>query len=752
MFGYRPDKCNNRGIEFLKDRTCFLASGEILIYWHGCRLLMPEGNGPIILGMLLALAGIATSYLRLYTRDERLIQWSRWITIGLFMVVTGAMLFLYYLFITTDVSYGYVWQYTKADAPMKYRVSGTIAGIAGSLLFWIWMITIPWVIEELRSTRRSIDPDVMDWTRIAVFATITLFLYNLSIHGLFSPTEPSLLATAPEGLGLNLLLQTDLMVIHPPVVFVAYGFLVIPFAAAFGHLLSGNKDWLKLSIPWSRAGWLFLTAGIGIGGLWAYEVLGWGGYWGWDPVETASLLPWLLLTGFLHAQLMNKRKGDYPILAPLLGVFSFVLIVFATFATRAGGLWISVHTFDSANQTISVWERFKDVLESNPSIRVYLLFMVVTIVLAIWLVMRLRSMRPKKEEDRYISLEELIDDDFLMFGTVVIFILTTLVTFFILLGGTKGQLTADNFNTPLGLLALVGTLMLLVCLVWRDLGRKRVAQIAGVALIAAIVGGFLFSDNAGVAASLPILAVGLVGTIYTVGKSFNRRRVLPSLRPVAAHLIHLSVILILIGYVGSTFLKEETTIDMTEGGGSSEFGGYDFRVTNLDSGADFVYIDVEVSRNGNLISKERPGVRVIQSPFGQQQQRSEVKVVKLLGEDVYLTYNGTDMVGSERIIHLDVTTLPLMNVLWAGMYLMMFGIALRMGIEVLAKRGRSSRTGATDMQDEEPEVEEEEEEPSDEPKDEGDLLDEEDPGMETEEESLDDSYYEDLLEEELKRI
>ena len=707
---------------------------------------MASGNGLIYLSLVLALLGIATSVARLKGWDERMTDASRLISAGLFVTVTGMMLFMYYLFITTDVSYQYVWDYTMEGAELKWRVSGTIAGLAGSLLFWVWMIVIPWMIIEIRDMRKPVNAAVLDWTRIATFATIGTLLYILALYEPFGPTDPAALASAPQGQGLNALLQTDLMVIHPPVVFVAYGFMVIPFAAAFAYLMTEHKDWVKLSMFWSRAGWLFLSAGIAIGGVWAYTVLGWGGYWGWDPVETSSLLPWMLLTGFLHTQLMYKRKGDYPLLAPLLGIMSFVLVVFATFATRASGLWVSVHTFGSADTNMSPWERLSDLLESSPSIRFYIIFMIVATLLAVVLIWRLYSKR-EREEEKYFTLGEMIDDDMLMFITISIFILTTFVTFLILLGGVNG-LSADNFNTPIGILSLLGTLVLLVCLVWRDWGRKRVTQLAGVSLLVGIVAALVF-ENSLAALAMPILIVGLAGVTFKVYKSFDTKRAIPSLGLVGAHIVHLSVVLILIGYVGSTLLQEETVMGMVVDGPEREFGGYTFQVTDVDSQPESVFADVDVSKGDRSIEEARPGVVMIQG-----QVRAEVDVIHTVAEDVYLVYHNASSVGGVTTINMTFKVLPLMNVLWLGMILMWLGLVIRMVAEPLARRRRKA-TAPTASQKRRGRTIEPEDEFDDEVEDEDELDAEEEPG-DTEdgepEGERDDSYYEDLLEKELKRI
>lgn len=712
---------------------------------------MALGNGIVYLSLLLAIGGMITSLLRFLGWDRRFLLYSRFITFILFFLITGIVVYFYYIFMTSDMSYLYVWQYSSVDLEAKFKFSAVLAGLAGSLLFWVWWIIIPWFIEEVRAMGRKIDSDTLDIARMATFGVMAVLIYVLSLYDLFALTPQSALDSKPDGNGLNGLLQTDLMIIHPPVVFVAYGAMVIPFAAAFAFLLTGHKDWTRLSVFWGRFGWLMLTAGIGIGALWAYTVLGWGGYWAWDPIETSSLLPWFLLTAFLHAQLMHTRKGDYPILSPLLGILSFILVVFATFATRAAGLWASVHSYGDADLSMTPWERFMEIMDTIPSVRVYLWFMVISFIITLVIIFRVYAKKRRAaedEEERYYTLAELIEDDMLMFATIIMLVLTTIVTFFILMSGMDG-LGPEDFDRPIGFLAMIGVLLLFVCLVWRDLGRMRVAQIAGATALAAVMAALIFRDNMAVAATFPILIVGLVGAAYKTGKSFNRKRLWPSLKLVSAHLIHVSVVLIILGYIGSSYLREETILTLEVDGPAQDFEGYSFRSTDIENGPDYVWTVIEVKKGDRLVGTERPGAAYING-----QWRSEVAVLWTIQEDIYLIYSNSTSQGGINFVNISVTVLPYMNALWLGMYLMMFGIAARMFTEFMLRRKRSQREIAGD-DTEDLDVEPEEDDPDYD--EEGDYQydgedgnEEEDPT--TEDEDRDDSYYEDLLEEELKRM
>ncbi|MCK4971117.1 MAG: cytochrome c biogenesis protein CcsA [Thermoplasmata archaeon] len=676
--------------------------------------------------------------------------YSRLITLTLFFLITGIVVYYYYIFMTSDMTYYYVWQYSSVDLEAKYKFSAVLAGLAGSLLFWVWWIIIPWFIEEVRAMGRKIDSDTLDIARLATFGVMAVLIYVLSLYELFALTPQNALDSSPDGNGLNDLLTTDLMIIHPPVVFVAYGAMVIPFAAAFAYLLTGHKDWTRLSVFWGRFGWLMLTAGIGIGALWAYTVLGWGGYWAWDPIETSSLLPWFLLTAFLHAQLMYTRKGDYPILAPLLGVTSFILVVFATFATRAAGLWLSVHSYGDADLSMTPWERFTEIMDTIPSVRVYMWFMVIAFVITLIVIFRVYAKKRKdaEEEERYYTLAELIEDDMLMFATIIMLVLTTIVTFFILMSGMDG-LGPEDFDRPIGFLAMIGVLLLFVCLVWRDLGRMRVAQIAGATALAAVCAALIFRDNMAVAATFPILIVGLVGAVYKTGKSFNRKRLWPSLKLVSAHLIHVSVVLIILGYIGSSYLREETILSLEVDGASQEFEGYTFRSTDLRISPNSGWTEIEVWRGDRHISTEELSYTVSNG----EMRSSEIAVVWTIQEDIYLIQGLSDP-SAINYASVSVTILPFMNALWLGMYLMMFGIAARIFTEFMVRRKRAQKVSAeediVDLDDEPEEDDSDYDEDGDYYYDGEDEEEEED--STTEEEEHDDSYYEDLLEEELKRI
>ena len=166
------------------------------------------------------------------------------------------------------------------------------------------------------------------------------------------------------------------MIVHPPIVFISYGMIVMLYAAGMANLITGEKSWNETIKRWGRSSWIGMSLALVIGGYWAYMTLGWGGYWAWDPVETAGLLPWLSMTTLLHTSIMSRRKKDYNLLGPVLAMLTFVLVLLESFVTR-GGIWTSVHSF-IVDETGGAWSKFWFVLENDISVRGFFICLLYT--------------------------------------------------------------------------------------------------------------------------------------------------------------------------------------------------------------------------------------------------------------------------------------------------------------------------------------------------------------------------------------
>ncbi|MBI5021409.1 MAG: cytochrome c biogenesis protein CcsA [Ignavibacteriales bacterium] len=244
---------------------------------------------------------------------------------------------LYYALFTHQFQYSYVAHYSSSDLSTFYIISSFWAGQEGTFLLWALLVGVMGIVF-IRSTK-SDDPYTMS----------VVSLFNASLYLLLISKSPfELTIPAPlEGNGLNPLLQDPWMVIHPPILFVGYAATIFPFGLVVSGLIRRNyTNWNKLGLSWSLFAAVMLGAGIIIGGFWAYEVLGWGGYWGWDPVENSSLVPWLVLLALIHGILIHRAKGSLQRTNMFLALLSFILVVYATFLTRSGILAnFSVHSF-----------------------------------------------------------------------------------------------------------------------------------------------------------------------------------------------------------------------------------------------------------------------------------------------------------------------------------------------------------------------------------------------------------------------
>ena len=253
------------------------------------------------------------------------------------ILITVASAFLFYLFITYQFQYKYVYGYSSRDLPFGFLISSFWAGQEGSFLFWTLMNALLGILF-IKTSKKYEAPGMF------FFSIIQLFFLAILIKA--SPFT-TYAQTPPDGSGLNPLLQNFWMVIHPPILFIGYAAAAFPFVMAIASLVRRDfDDWVKHALPWTVFTSLTLGAGIILGAFWAYETLGWGGYWGWDPVENSSLIPWLTVLALLHSLLVHNMKGSLKKTNYLLAIVTFILVIYATFLTRSGVLSdFSVHSF-----------------------------------------------------------------------------------------------------------------------------------------------------------------------------------------------------------------------------------------------------------------------------------------------------------------------------------------------------------------------------------------------------------------------
>lgn len=278
-------------------------------------------------------------------------------------LTTLAILILIVAFYTHDFSIAIVANSTSRELDTLYTITALWSNQAGSLLFWSWILSLYTTAVVLLKSKR--DQDLMPYVVGTVMAIQSFFAFMLSfvsnpfarwwttgdrpIMALFPPSGASLFVPS-DGNGLNPILQHPAMAFHPPMLYLGYVGFTIPFAFAVAALLSRRVDvaWIRTTRRWTLAPWLFLGIGLMMGGRWAYDVLGWGGYWGWDPVENAAFMPWLAGTAFLHSVMVQERKGIFKVWNMGLIIITFALVLFGTFLTRSGVIQ-SVHSFTESD-------------------------------------------------------------------------------------------------------------------------------------------------------------------------------------------------------------------------------------------------------------------------------------------------------------------------------------------------------------------------------------------------------------------
>ncbi|OUJ18552.1 Cytochrome c biogenesis factor CcmF [Methanonatronarchaeum thermophilum] len=317
---------------------------------------MIELESLLIIATFVGLLVVSSISIRNYFYPEKYVGWVWKLNVfSLTIFVISFLIFAYYC-VTANPDVFYSFAYGDPEYPWYYALSTIWAGEQGSIYFWTTLIAISIVVVEIFQIKNT-SKKTQDIFRATVSLITLGFILILLIESPFQPTEEMLaLNNIPgeeadyieQGFAMSPILLNPWMAIHPPIIFVGYAFFTIPIAISLSYGFTYTDKWNKISLVWSRLGWLFLTLGIAIGAYWAYLTLGWGGYWAWDPVESASLLPWLTSTALLHMLWMNKNNGRYEYLSHMFIIITFSLIMFTTFVTRGGLPIEGPHTWGAA--------------------------------------------------------------------------------------------------------------------------------------------------------------------------------------------------------------------------------------------------------------------------------------------------------------------------------------------------------------------------------------------------------------------
>ena len=579
---------------------------------------------------------------------------------------------LIYSFVTDDFTVAYVAQRSSYETDLPLKVVAFYAGQAGSLLYWTTALSILTAVVILQNRRRH--PELMPYVTAVLLGIQGYFLFLI---GFVSSPFERLPYTPPNGLGMMPLLEDPGMLIHPPMLLAGYMSWAVPYAFAIAALASGRLDteWVRTTRNYAIFAWLILGIGNLLGAWWAYHVLGWGGYWGWDPVENAAILPWFVGTAYLHSVMIQERRGMLKVWTMALMITTFHLAIYGTFVVRSG-LITSVHSFAISG--------------IGPYFLGFLAFSLIGSL--ILLTRRLGALRSEAEFDSVISRESaFLLNNLLFLGITFATFLGSLFPLFVeLVQGTRITVARPYFeqiNGPM-FLALIILMGIGPLLPWRRASRQLLWKNFAPPVIAT---GFLAIAlfAAGIREFLPLIAFASCGfVLFGVGLEYYRGigvrlragrtigNALSSMlssnrRRYGGYIVHIAIILIGVAIVGSNYYQIQREVSLSPGE-SISLGRYTLTYNGL---AEQALPDRRiVSANLDLFEDERPigqiePARSFRRNF-ERQPTSTIVIRSDLREDLYVVLASWDAAGNASFF---MYVNPLVMWLWIGGVVLLVG-------------------------------------------------------------------------------
>jgi cytochrome c-type biogenesis protein CcmF len=653
--------------------------------------MTPElGQGALLVALGLALYGCAAAVAAGRTGRAGLVESAQHAALGVFVLVTAGFALLVYAFLTFDFSVRYVASNTNLATPYYYRITGVWGALEGSIVLWGWMLALYTLILMLRHRERA--RELYPWALAVMLGVQAFFLLVMTVA---APPFTRMSPLPADGRGLNPLLEDTGMITHPVALYLGFTGFTVPFAFAVAALATGrlNDAWLALTRRWTIIAWYFLSLGLLIGGWWSYHVLGWGGYWAWDPVENAAFMPWLTGTAFLHSVMIQERRRLLRLWNVALVVLTFALTLFGTFLTRSGVI-ASVHAFTQG--TVGIF---------------FLAFLALVLLLALGLLAwRWEALRGQGELDSVVSRESafLLNNLLLVAAAFTVFFGTVFPLLSEAVRGVKVSVGAPFFNQVnvplfLGLIFLMGVGPLIA---WRRASPDNLRRNFLVPLAVGAGGAAVFF-GLGVRSALALLSLSL--TLFVAATialdllraTRARRRMgepaLPALgRLLVRHnrrygglAVHLGILVITVGVTGSQAwsVQTETTLRVGE---AAELAGYRIRFDGLEPRQEANHFRV-VGRFTVEGGGAGPAVLEPSKKFYPQESSPIAGVDYRLGlrEDVYLVLGDFTRDGTQATVKVQVNRL--VSWIWIGGLVLTVGTALA----VLPER-RSVREPAVD--------------------------------------------------------
>ncbi len=586
---------------------------------------------------------------------------------------TIALILLAYYFLVTDLRFEYVSDYSAENLSLRYKLAGIWAGRDGTLLIWAWTTILSINVE--RKLHSGEDSQKQSTSLIGCIILLGFCIIQLYINP-FSQNE-----TVPEiGNGLNPLLLSPYMIIHPPIVFVSYGMIVLLYASGMAYLITGNKNWNETVKRWGRSSWIGMSLALAIGGYWAYVTLGWGGYWAWDPVETAGLLPWLATTSLLHTSVMSRRKKKYSVLGPLLAMLTFVLVLLESFVTR-GGIWSSVHAF-IVEETGSAWNRLGYVLENDVSVKGFFILMILSIILTFGLVVSNYRKKEAEEPKEYNSLEDYFSEDNTFFAAIYTQLLILTVTLVLLLVRANGYMTPEVFEVRLAPFVVILSAIFTIHTLRPFIDLQKILVVVGLG-IAFSLAYAIMSEGRGWMVGAMIPWAFICGySIFRYMWRYRTKKLLPMLRAWGPYTAHLGMMLILIGYCLSYGLGTEDSITLQEG--ERKLAGnfvLELEKVTMDPGPD----EMKVTAFIRLIENDDDVVidDQISKRIEGTEETTQIYLKHQIHRDLYITLNSATpgAEGGESSATITVREIPGIILVWTGTLLTISGMLLTMFTE-----------------------------------------------------------------------
>ncbi len=631
----------------------------------------------VLLGFLVSVYAVVASLVGRLRNNSFLEVSAQRAVVSAWLLVTTASGVLLYAILTDDFRLSYVASRSNADLDLIYKFAAWWGGQEGSLLFWSWIATTYTFVAVFTGRKRH--RNMISYV-VAVMAATQAFFLGLvafSANPFAVIMSGPQITAMPDGNGLNPLLQHPMMAIHPPMLYLGYVGFTVPFAFALASLVTRQpgERWIHTTRIWTMVTWLFQGIGVLLGARWAYVVLGWGGYWGWDPVENASLLPWITGTAFLHSVMMQEKKGMMKVWNIVLISATFFLCIFGTMMTR-GGLVSSVHAFaESEIGSYFVW------------------YLVIGIGITTYLILsRLDYLKSESELDSVVSRESsfLFNNVILLASCFAVLWGTLFPVISEWVSGDKITVGAPFFNkvnVPIGLFLLfltgVGPLF-----AWRRTSTESLRRnFQWPALGSLVLGALLFAFGIRHFYALVcfILCAFVATTIaiefYRGARVIQKKHGLSffpavfdlthrNTRRYGGYVVHMAIVLMFIGFAGAAFnLVQQEELNV---GDSMTVGAYEFTLTKVSEDDNPNYYssvaEIDVGKNGVFLQTMKPERRfyhVSEQPVGR------VDVRYSLREDVYLNFAGESVDGERPIIEVYIN--PLVNWIWIGAFLLVFG-------------------------------------------------------------------------------